>query len=253
MIPACYNRKTAVPIAAWRAGFTLVELLVATILLSTVLSSVYLLAHASLRAWSVTEGGFDVYREARSAFTLFGHEYNNMTARAGHLFEGDDRSITMFVIAQPMDLDEGEGRRLMQVRYSYNRNKRTLERSEALVQTALPKRPSDPKKFDRGRVKVGRAFKEVIAENVTRFKIRYIWVPAPENVKDDEAPRIIPPIYTDRHHNLWGLPQGVELTRTFRDPEDRKQTYTLKSTFPTRGGAHRMQKSALEKMIFEEN
>lgn len=235
-----------------KSGFTLIELLVATTLLSIVMSAVYTLAHASLRSWSYAESGFDGYREARSAFTLFSHEYNNMAVRAGHLFEGDDREITMFVIAQPMDLDEGEGRRLMRVIYEYNRNKHTLEREEALVETALPKQPPDPKEFDRARIKVGRKYKTTVAENVTDFKITYIWVPAPENQNDDEPPVPEPPIYMERHDPLWGLPQGVELSITLRDPEDEEKEYTLKAVFPSRALAFRRPRASLEEMTLDE-
>jgi len=240
---------------AFRAGFTLIELLVATTLLSIVMSAVYTLTHASLRSWSYAESGFDPYREARSAFTLFSHEYNNMAGRAGHLFEGDDRQITMFVIAQPMDLDEGEGRRLMRVIYRYNRNKRTLEREEALVETALPKQPPDPKEFDRSRVKVAREYKTTVAENVTDLKITYIWVPAPDDISnpnDEEPPVPVPAVYMERHDPLWGLPQGVQLAITLRDPDDDEKEYTLEATFPSRANAFRMPRESLEKMIFDE-
>lgn len=239
---------TSLPVRC-RAGFTLVELLVATALLSIVMSSVYTLTHASLRTWNLAEGGTDLYLEARNAVTLFSMEYNNMVGRASHLFEGDDKEIVMFVLAQPMDLEQGEGRRLMRVIYSYNRNKNTLEREEALVETALPKRPTGTEEIDRSRVKLAREYKSVIADNVVDFKLTYMWVPLPQDQLPDEPPVKIPPVYSDRHRPLWGLPQGVELRLKLRNPDEEEQEYEIKVTLPTRAPTIRMRNEQLEEMF----
>ena len=232
-----------------RTGFTLIELLVATCLLSIVMSSVYAFTHASLRSWHYAEDGVDLHMEGRNALTLFSHEFNNIAGRAGHLFEGDDHVITMFVIAQPMDREQGEGRRLMRVIYSYNRNKKTIEREEALVKTALPNRPPNPDDFDRSRVKTEREYKTTIAENVSDLKFTYIWVPAPDRPDPKEPPVPEPPIYMDRHEPLWGLPQGVRLSFTLTDPEDEERVYKQEVTLAMRGPTARMLREPLEEMI----
>ncbi len=235
--------------ASARVGFTLVELLVATALLSIVMSSVYTLTHSSLRTWNLAEGGVDLHLEARNAVTLFMREYNNMTGRASHLFEGDDKTITMFVIAPPMDLEEGEGRRLMRVIYSYNRNKNTVEREEALVETALPKMPTNTREIDRSRIKLSRAYESTIAEHVVAFKITYIWVPLPEDQPPEEPPVPVTPVYMDQHQPLWGLPQGVELAMTLRNTDSEEEEYEVKITLPTRAPAVRMRNNQLEEMF----
>jgi len=231
------------------SGFTLIELLVATTLLSIVMSSVYTLTHASLRTWNLAEGGVDLYLEARNAVTLFSHEYNNIVGRASHLFEGDEKEIIMFVLAQPMDLDEGEGRRLMRVIYSYNRNKNTIEREEALVETALPKRPTGTDEIDRSRIKLSRGYKSVIADNVVDFKITYIWVPVPPDRPPEEPPVEVSPVYQERHQTLWGLPQGIELELKFRDPDLEDQEYDVKVTLPMQAPSIRMRNEQLEEMF----
>src|SRR5690606_4690829 len=141
------------------------------------MSSVYSLTHSSLRTWSGVEGSVDLHFDARSFFTLFSHEYKCIVGRAEHLFERDNKFITMFIIAQPMDLEEGEGNRLMRVIYSYNRSKKTIEREEALVTSALPKRLPKDEVLDRSRIKLKRRFKTTVATNVSRFELTYIWVP----------------------------------------------------------------------------
>ena len=155
----------------------------------------------------------------------------------------------MFVLAQPMDLEQGEGRRLMRVIYSYNRNKNTLEREEALVETALPKRPTGTEEIDRSRVKLAREYKSVIADNVVDFKLTYMWVPLPQDQLPDEPPVKISPVYSDRHRPLWGLPQGVELRLKLRNPDEEEQEYEIKVTLPTRAPTIRMRNEQLEEMF----
>jgi prepilin-type N-terminal cleavage/methylation domain-containing protein len=230
-------------------GFTLVELLVATTLLCIVMASVYTLTHSSLRTWHLAEGGFDAHLEARNVMTLFNHEYNNIAGRAGHLFEGEEKEICMFVISQPMNLKEGEGRRLMRVIYSYNRNKHTIEREEALVETALPKRPPDGKELDRARIKLARDFKTTVAENVVDFKITYIWAPLPESQNPDEPPVPEPLIYRERHRQLWGLPQAVSIELQIENPDVNDQNYILSTAFPMRAPTVRMRRQQLEEML----
>lgn len=242
---------------AFRAGFTLVELLVATTLLSIVMTSVYTLTHASLRTWRSVEEGYDMHLEARSVMTLFSHEYNNIVGRAAHLFEGDSNEITMFVVAQPLDVERGEGGRLMRVIYSYNRNRRTLDREEALVETSLPAQPTGSDEIDRSRIKLARRHRSTVAENVMGFSIRYIWAPLPEEPEmgPDWDPELkLPPvtqplIYQDRHMNRWGLPQGIEITLELRDPNNSDVRYPLTTVLPMRAPSERNSREALEEMF----
>lgn len=230
-------------------GFTLIELLVATALLSIVMTSVYTLTHSSLRSWHFAEDGVDLHAEARNAITLFTHEFNNICGRAGHLFEGDDKELTMFVIAQPMDLKQGEGRRLMRVIYRYNRTKKRLEREEALVETALPKQLPNITEIDRTRIKLSREYKTTVAENVTAFKISYVWAPPPKAQPPDQPPIPEPLIYAERHSTLWGLPQGVKVEFTFASPDNEENSLQTEVTLPMRAPSVRLPKEQVEDLL----
>ena len=232
------------------AGFTLAEMLVATMLLSIVMTAVYSLFHTSISTWRMVEKGYDLQLEARSFFNIFAHEYGNVFGQAGYLCEGKEDTITLFVITQPENLEEGESRRLMKVEYSYNRSKREIRREEAFVEAALPKMP--PKKEDHidvGRIKYGKKFKETVANNVVDFKIRYIWTPLPEKRDDKVPPEPIDPLYFDQHQQKWGLPDAVELTVAIAADKKEEEPYTITSTFITRAPHQRRTQKMLDEMV----
>lgn len=230
-------------------GFTLAELLVATTLLAIVMTSVYSLFNSAIGSWRSVEAGFDAHQEARAFMGLFAHEFGNITPRAGHLFEGKDDSVTLFVVSGPMNLEEGEGRRLMRVEYSYNRTKGAVTREEAFIDAPLPKLPPEGQSVDRGRVKVGKKFEAVVAGNVTRFSLRYLWVPTRENWDPKQPPEPVVPVIVDRNEERWGLPQAVEVLIEVADPDGRQAPYRLVCVFPVRAGAYRRTQSDLDRML----
>ncbi|HDP35153.1 MAG TPA: prepilin-type N-terminal cleavage/methylation domain-containing protein [Candidatus Hydrogenedentes bacterium] len=232
-----------------RRGFTLAELLIAVMLLSLVMTAVYSMTHTALNAWRSVENGYDIYAEARNVMTLFSHEYNNIVARAAHLFEGDNKKIVMFVIAQPLDLEQGEGPRLLRVEYAYNRSKRSIEREEALVEAALPMPNPDGEPVEAGRIKLSRKYKTTVANNVKQFRLRYVWAPLPEEALPNEPPIPEPLIIIDRHLQRYGLPQAVEITFELFDPENEGQTYSMSATLPIRATSYRRSQQALEEMF----
>ena len=229
-------------------GFTLAELLVATTLLSIVMSSVYVLFNSSLRAWRTVETGFDAHFEARAFMSIFSHEYGNLVARAEHLFEGKDDTITMYVVAQPEDLEEGQTRRLMRVEYSYNRGKNEIVREEAFVESSLPGRSPDGQRVKQERIKLSKKYRTVLVNNATAFKIRYVWVPLRENWDPMKTPpEPVPPIYMERHQERWGFPQAVEITLEVTNPKNPEDKYTVTSTFPMRIPTNRLTNEMLDK------
>lgn len=228
-------------------GFTLAELLVATTLLSIVMSSVYVLFNSSLRAWRTVESGFDAHLEARAFMSIFSHEYGNLVARAEHLFEGKDDTITMYVVAQPENLEEGQSRRLMRVEYSYNRGKNEIVREESFVESALPGRSPDGQKMKRDRIKLGKKYRTVLVNNATAFAIRYVWVPLRENWDPKTPPEPVPPIYMERHQEQWGFPQAVEITLEVTNPKDPADKYAVTSVFPMRTPTNRVLSQQLDK------
>ena len=232
-----------------RRGFTLAELLVATTLLSIVMSSVYFLFNTSLRAWRTVETGFDAHLEARAFMSIFSHEYGNLVERANHLFEGKDDTITMFVVAQPENLEAGQSRRLMRVEYSYNRGKNEVTREEAFVESGLPPRPTEDREIKQEHMKLGKKHRSVLVNNATAFKIRYVWVPLHENWDRKTPPEPVPPIYMDVHKQRWGFPQAVEITLEVTNPKDPADKYAVTSTFPMRAATNRMLPSVLDMLL----
>lgn len=210
-----------------KQGFTLAELLVAATLMSLVMASVYTLFYSTIRTWRHGEGGFDNHLNARSALSVLGHELENLMDEAGYLMEGDDHTLTMIVVAEPFDVEDTEGRHMMQVEYSFNRTGHRLEREEALVEMALPNIPPGEEPIDRGKIKLKRKREFTLAENVRDFELRYIWVPAPERRDPNQPPPSVTPLVVDKHEEKWGLPQAIEAHLTVFDPEDKDREYTF--------------------------
>lgn len=208
-------------------GFTLAELLVAATLMSLVMASVYTLFYSTIRTWRHGEGGFDNHLNARTALAVLGHELENLMDEAGYLMEGDDNTLTMIVVAEPFDVEDTEGRHMMQVEYSFNRTGHRLEREEALVEMALPNIPPGEEPIDRGKIKLKRKREFTLAENVRDFELRYIWVPAPEKRDQNQPPTPVTPFVVDKHEDKWGLPQAIEARLTVFDPEDKDREYTF--------------------------
>ena len=225
----CHNR-----------GFTLAELLVASILLSIVMTSVYTLFHSAIGAWRAVEKDFDAYQDARNAITLLKRETGNILGNAAHLFEGEEDRFTMFTVDEPMNVEESEGRHLLRVEYSFNRNKNALIREEALVETALPQAPPLGRELDRQRIKLKKREEFVIATNVLDFQVRYIWIPIevePGAVLIAPPPPATP-VIIDRHKERWGLPQGVQVTLVVAESDGALEPLKVSAILPIRAPNH---------------
>ncbi|MBP8128614.1 MAG: prepilin-type N-terminal cleavage/methylation domain-containing protein [Candidatus Hydrogenedentes bacterium] len=217
-------------------GFTLAELLVAATLLSLVMASVYTLFSSTMRTWRRSEGAFDMHQVARTALAVFEREVENLMDEAGYLFTGEDDEVTMFVVAEPMDVEEAEGPHLMRVRYRFDRTGEELVREEALVEMALPNRPPDGKPVEPGKIKLKRKREFVIATHVRDFELRYYWIPAPDQRYENEPPQPTEHLVVDSHEEGWGLPQAIEARLTLTDPEnpDREISFDVLRTLHTR-------------------
>lgn len=149
--------------------------------------------------------------------------------------EGDSDTVTLFTVAQPMNVADSEGERLMRVRYRYQRAKHELVREEAMVTAALPNRPEPNKKINAEHVELSDKAEFTIARNIQDFELRYIWVPAPVITDVKVPPPAVDPIYMQRHKENWGLPTGMELRITLHDPVmDQEQEFRLVISFPLR-------------------
>jgi prepilin-type N-terminal cleavage/methylation domain-containing protein len=232
-----------------RAGFTLAELIVATMLLSVVMTAVYTLFHSTIGTWRAVEEEYDTYQKTRTAMTQFQGDWNSLVARAAHLFEGEKDEITMFVIAEPMEMEDSEGPQLMRVRYFHRPGARELVREERRVQTALPMAPPHGQELDRERIRLGTRKTAVVATDVQDFTVRYVWVPGVLKPGDFSPPPIEEPIKVTRHRERWGYPQGVELEIKLRDPKDRRNIVTLTCMQPTRAHNFRFPRKILEEKL----
>lgn len=230
-----------------QAGFTLLELLVATVLLSLVMSSVYTLFHTTIGTWRGVEDRFTPYPDARHSLSLIQREYENFVWPAAHLMEGRGNEVTLYVVSEPMDVSETEGRHMMRVRYYLSNDQ--LMREEALVEVALPVRPPEGRDLVRDRIKVGRRNRFVLADNVRDFQIGYIWVPLPDERDNDFPPDWQEEVMARTHRERWGLPQGLEIQLTLYDPEEMAPDQTFLTRIATRGESNRLPYSELMGML----
>lgn len=215
-----------------QAGFTLAELLVASVLISIVMASVYTLFHSAVGTWRTLENDYDAYAEMRNAFTIIEQDIANAHRPAWHLFEGEKDEFTLFVITRPMDVEEDLGPHLMRVRYYYNQGKNEIVREEAMVEAALPKAPPRYQDLDRSRIKLKNEEKFVIASNVERFRVGYVWVPRKKRENPSDPPQRIPPLIVHRHEERWGIPQALELEVRFAANREDDPPLPLKLRLP---------------------
>lgn len=218
-------------------GFTLAELLVATMLLSIVMTAVYTLVYSVISSWRTVEENYDVYRDARNAFTIMQREFDSVIA--GHLFEGEKDELTLFTVSEPFNMklrSWKEGRRLLQVRYRVNKGDHTLVREEGLVTNALPMVLPEEGQIAKDRISVKNKKRFEIASNVRDFSLEYVWVPAPTERDRTKPPQPIEHIVVNKHDKRWrlGLPQAVRVTLTLVDPKDKKNEHEVESLIPIR-------------------
>ncbi len=230
-------------------GFTLVELLIASMLLSIVMTAVYTLFHSAIGSWRAVEQDFDAYQDARNLITIFQREMNNILPRAGHLFEGEKDEVTMFIVAEPMNVEEAEGRHLLRVRYRYQRSQKKLIREEALVDMALPKQPRFGEELDRERIKLRKKEKFTIATDLVDFQIRYLWTPRPAVRDEDIPPEPVTPYKVNKHRQGWGLPQGIEIKFVIQDPDEKSKRFEWVSTMPMRAPNAMLDNKMLEERL----
>jgi prepilin-type N-terminal cleavage/methylation domain-containing protein len=215
------------------AGFTLAELLVASVLLSIVMASVYGLFHSVLGSWRAVEENFDAYKDGRNALTLLRRDIGNIMPQAARLVEGSDNEVTLYILSEPMDIQEEKGQHLLQVRYRMqgNRGSRTLVREERLAKAALPIRQGRNAEIASRRPKLEDNVDFVLADNVRDFSIEYIWYAT--KYWDKKNPPPPPDRRTkDRHEVDWGLPQGVSISLTLEDRENNGDPVTMTTLIP---------------------
>lgn len=229
-------------------GFTLTEVLVATMLLTIVMTSVYTLFFTVISTWRSEENDEGLHRRARNVVDTIRHEFNNTHLSGTYFFEGEHDEFTMYVVVQPMDVETGEGRHLMRVRYHYDAANRQLEREEARVEGMLPSEVQNPATFDRNRIEVRDEAHFVVASNVSRFNVRYLWVPWPDAAYWRDKPVPVEPVMAPRHRIGWGMPQAIAIDMELAT-EDGRERLPVTTTLPTRTFTRQRDQRELSRML----
>ncbi len=202
-----------------RSGFTLVELLVATLLLTLVMTAVYTLFSTVIQSWRSMEDDGNLHRKARHAQSLLQRDYANLFGAAAHLMEGNSDGLTFYIVAAPLAPEAGTSPQLLQLRYRFDEATGKLYREEALVSAPLP---------TPGQVEAGGPIApedletyppQVIARNVRRVSFAYVWMPQPEGAWWRSSPETITPLIARYHRPLWGLPQALDVHLEFAPVE----------------------------------
>ncbi len=222
------------------AGFTLAELLVATLITTLVMSGVYFAFSSSVRLWRNGEQGLQTYQDARTSMTIMTREMMQMLEGAGHLMEGDDNEISFYTVAPPFHHEDGEGARIIWVRYrtkpDASARGRILVREERIVESAMPMRPKDDTEIDSTVVKLGRKRIFEIASGVLDFELTYLWAgeeEEPDALSAGAPPEPVEIHELDEHHEGDGIPQGIRIALTMVDEAAPKQrtTFTTYAVF----------------------
>lgn len=231
-----------------RAGFTLVELLVATLLLTLVMTAVYTLFSTVIQSWRSVESDDTLHRKARLAQRLLQRDYANFFGGAAHLMEGVGDSLTFYVVSAPMSTEDGMTPQLLQVRYRFDNDAGELLRTEAIVTAPLP----SPGQIEAGTHPTPEGLEplgpQVIAQDLQHVSFAYIWIPQPEGAWWRNRPEPISPLIARYHRPTWGAPQAVNVTLEFSPVEGAPVAQSTLKLF-TRPPSQRRERYQLENLL----
>lgn len=217
-----------------RGGFTLTEVLVASMLLSIVMTAVYTLFFTVISTWRSEENDEGLHRKARNLLVLLERDYNNLHSGGSYLFEGGADELTLYVVAPPMDVESGEGRYLMKVRYRFDKQDGTVVREEALVQGSLPATAEAAEVGGALPIQFRDEASFVVATGVSKFDLRYLWIQRPGSAYWQSKPEPVTPVVADRHKAGWGLPQGLQVRLALQAEDSKTPPLEFEARIPTR-------------------
>ncbi|MDX9972472.1 MAG: prepilin-type N-terminal cleavage/methylation domain-containing protein [FCB group bacterium] len=225
-----------------RGGFTLMELLVATILASIVLGGMYTALNTAILTLRTGEAGIRHSQGARISMALMQQELQCVIPGAELLFEGDEDELQFFAVTKPLDVEEGTRARIMRVRYRIKNAPGTREnvlvREEAVVKGPFPRQEEQ----DRGNiqtnpVKLGVEETFELASGIQGLRFSYYWMPASRGIADQSlATEVGEPIVMKENKRGWGLPQGLKIVLEVSDPNSESGIATF-TTFVAFQGA----------------
>lgn len=196
-----------------RGGFTLAELLVASTIMSLVMLGVYTGFSTAVQSWKTGERDFALYRDTRVALSFIEGELRAIPKEADHLFAGSEHELSYVTLAPSLHADdEGQGSRLIHVRYRLERGRRNaaraLIREESPVEGPLPTAIGTEESTRRS-LQLGRTRSVTLVPAVEDFRIDYVWV-IPTSYEGAQPP---PPVYYFvEPYSRDGLPRGVRIT-----------------------------------------
>jgi len=205
-----------------------VELIVASTLLTIVLTGVYTTFSTSIRMWRSGESNYETYEDARRAFGILSRELRAIPPEALHLMSGTVNTLEFVTLTKPMSVEEERLKRLMWVSYSVvseTRGDRTiLQREEAVVEGPLPVAVAEGARGNMQKLELGRSYQFTLARNVEDLYLYYQWaLPQPH------PPQLppYPPLMVGDTRIEAGVPQNMQFSLTLHDPG----AASLRSTF----------------------
>lgn len=211
------NKRTHRYHSSGSTGFTLVELLMATTLMSIVMVSVYTTFASGIRVWRDGETGADALHEARLAMQVLRDDLQSIPPGTFHLFKGTEDTLEFYTLAHPMNVESDTGLGMMRVTYRVGarggRTENTLLRTEARVEGPLPSSAGRGERTDTTRVELAREHTFALAGDLESFALRYLWTPI-----DDRSPTE-PPSHRDaieEREAKGALPHGISVSLTLQ-------------------------------------
>jgi len=208
------------PIDAQRnRGFTLVELIAATTLMTIVLAGVYTTFTTAIRTWRGGEINYQTYQDARLALGTLTRELRSIPEEARHLMYGSEDRLEFITLAKPLNVETASTERLLWVEYRLEEvteaSGLVLVREEALVEGPLPVNLGEQAPLEPLIVDLGRAHAFDVATGVRGLSFYYQWA-IPEVVPTNQPPpdaRIVGDTVVER-----ALPEGIWITLSLDDP-----------------------------------
>ena len=222
------------------AGFTLVELIVASTLMVLVLSGIYLTFSTTVRTWRAGESNYAPYQDARRALGLLERELAGIPTNAQHLFSGAREQLEFVTLSPTLDVESAAGLQLIHVRYRIAKvdGIESLIREEAVVVQPLPAPPAPGDLGLPAKLNVGRRSEFVVARDVLDVDLSYQWPGRPQPVPNGGRPPFVPILSTNRV--AYTLPQAVSVRLTLRDEGnvsgDMQTRFTQTLTLPFPAG-----------------
>lgn len=214
-----------------RGGFTLVELLVASVLMTIVLSGVYAMFSGVFNAWRGAEDNVHAYRDARVALGLMQREMAAIAPGTSHLVQGERDSLSFVALTEPMEPSLGEAPRLLWITYALERGRRndplSLVREEALVTGPIPPASLNPDGRFALQLDVAPSERFVLARDVQGIAFEYRWV---DSLAQPVPGQLLEPMIFDRSIYRWPNAIQIELTLA---PEQNLQGTRAPLTFET--------------------